>query len=327
MKTILESLQARAARLDATVVLAEGEDPRVVAAADRLAREKWARPVLLGRESEIRQAARAAGLTLLGVRVVDLSAGPSRERVDQLRLHLGLASEEEARERLGSPLWLAALMVARGEAQAAVGGAVHTTSEVLRAGLKVIGLQEGVRTVSSFFLMELKEQPPRVLFFADCGVVPEPTAAQLGDIAVSTAGSFERLTGLPPVTAFLAYSTHGSARHPGLERIREGMAQARARAPGRVFDGELQVDAALVPSVAARKAPGSPVGGKANVLIFPDLHSGNIAYKLVERLAGARALGPIVQGLKRPFCDLSRGASAEDIVHVAVVTAVLSEDT
>ncbi|MBI5835635.1 MAG: phosphate acetyltransferase [Candidatus Eisenbacteria bacterium] len=322
----LETLRARAARRDARVVFPEGEDPRILQAAEWLAERKLARPTLIGREAVVRAGARQLGLKLVGVKVVDPATAVTAERVHQLQLLLALADEQEARARLAQPMWLAALLVRSGEADAGVGGAVHTTADVLRAGIKVVGLKPGVKTVSSFFLMEVPGSPPRVLFFADCGVVPAPTPEQLADIAVSTADSFERLTGGVPMTAFLAFSTKGSAEHPSVDAIRAALAMAKEKAPGRAMDGELQADAALVAAVGEKKAPGSPVAGRANVLIFPDLHSGNIGYKLVERLAGARALGPIVQGLARPFCDLSRGASAEDVFHVAVVAAVLAEE-
>ncbi|HVP39046.1 MAG TPA: phosphate acyltransferase [Candidatus Saccharimonadales bacterium] len=320
----MDQLKVRAARRMARIVFPEGEDPRTVAAVERLSAEKLAQPTLLGDEAKIRAEARRQGFKLLGVKILDPAAGVTPERVQKFQLLLALADEGEARTRLGQPMQQAAFMVRQGEADAGVGGAVHTTAEVIRAGLKVVGLRPGVKTVSSFFLMELPGPPLRVLCYADCAVVAVPTPEQLADIAVSTADSFERLTGETPLTAFLAFSTKGSAQHEVLDNIRAALELARQRAPQRVFDGELQVDAALVPAIGERKAPGSPVAGRANVLIFPDLNSGNIGYKLTERLAGARALGPIVQGLARPFCDLSRGASADDIYNVAVVAAVLA---
>lgn len=321
----LAGLRSRAARIQARIAFPEGEDPRVLAAADRLAREKLARPVVLGREAVVREVARQGGLGLLGVKVMDPAREVTAARVERFQMDIGEADPAVVRERMAGTVGLAAFLVRSGEADAGVGGAVHTTAEILRAGIKIVGLRPGVKTVSSFFLMEIPGSPPRVLFFADCGVVPEPTASQLADIAVTTADSFELLTGDVPRTAFLAFSTRGSAEHPSLGLIREALSLARERAPGRAFDGELQVDSALVPEVAEHKSPGSEVAGRANVLIFPDLHSGNIGYKLVERLAGARALGPIVQGLQRPFCDLSRGASTADVFNVAVIAAVLSE--
>ena len=321
----LTRLKHQATRIFARIVFPEGEDERTLRAVDRLGKEKVARPILLGDEARIRERARQLGLGLLGSRILDPAREATPERVEQLQRWLNLPDATEARARLVHPMNFGAFLVRSGDADAGVGGAVHTTADVLRAGIKIVGLQPGVKTVSSFFLMEIPGPPARVYFFADCGVVPVPTPEQLADIAVTTAENFHKMTGTEPITAFLAFSTHGSAEHPSLEPIRAALADARARAPQRVFDGELQLDAALVPEIAARKCPHSPVAGKANVLIFPDLNAGNIGYKLVERLGGARAVGPIVQGLAKPFCDLSRGAAAGDIFNVAVIAAILSE--
>jgi phosphate acetyltransferase len=326
-RSTLEKLKALAAKRNATVVFPEGEDPRTLQAVEMLTEQKMCRPILIGSEAVIRAAAREQGYKLLGVKILEPATEVTEERVNKFQVMLALPDAAEARERLLKPMQLAAFLVRTGVADAGVGGAVHTTADVIRAGLKVVGLKPGVKTVSSFFLMELPGPPARQLFFADCAVVAQPTPEQLADIAVSTADSYERLTGGTPVTAFLSFSTRGSAEHAAVDNVRAGLAIAREKAPHRLFDGEMQADTALVPSVGERKAPGSPVAGKANVLIFPDLDAGNIGYKLVQRLAGAKAFGPIVQGLARPFCDLSRGASAEDIFNVAVMASVLSEES
>lgn len=328
---VLDHIIGLARQSRTRIVLCEGHDHRVVQAAQRAASDALADIVIVGEPATAQQVARQYGTDLSAVELVDPAqstlVAELQDALLVLRQKRGMTPEQAAQAVL-DPLAFSLLMVRTGYADAALAGADHTTAEVVSQATRLIGPSPGGRQISSFFIM-LRNEPfhtdTRAMIFADCGIVIDPTEQQLADIAIAAADNTQLLLNEPPRVAMLSFSTNGSARHSRVARVRRATELVRARRPDIAIDGEVQLDTAIVPEVAARKLPGSAVQGRANVLIFPNLDAANIAYKLAERMGHATAIGPILQGLNKPANDMSRGCSVNDIYHMIAVTAVQAQ--
>ncbi len=333
MVNLTDTLIEKAKILGKTIVLPETEDVRVIQAAELIVKEGIAKLILVGNLAKIRDDAKVNSVNIDGVEIIDPKTYERTEEfvieLQKLREKKGMTIEQAREIMLTDPRFFGAMLVRMGLADGMVAGSNSPTAQVLKAAIQVIGVKPGLKTVSSSFIMITKTPEygyNGVFVFSDGGVIPDPTAEQMADIAISASEKAKFTAGiLEPKVAFLSFSTKGSAEHPMVTKVQQAVEILKTRNVDFDFDGELQLDAAIVPKVGAKKAPGSKVAGVANVLIFPDLNSGNISYKIVERLAGAKALGPLIQGLAKPTHDLSRGCSVQDIVEVVAITSVESE--
>ncbi len=314
------------------IVLPEGTDPRMVKAVPVILEKEIAEVFLLGVESEIQDVALEHGIDLSGVEIINPLESDKLEEYGaeyyQLRKHKGI-SQEDAVEQIKDPLYYAAMMVKQGDADGKVAGAANATGNVLRAAIKIIGTSEGISVISGAFIMIMQDKDfgqDGLMVFGDCAVNPNPDSNQLAEIAISSAKTAKNLAGIDPKVAMLSFSTNGSARHEFVDKVQAAVKKAQEVKPDLKIDGEMQSDAAIVPVVAKKKYPESDIAGEANVLIFPNLEAGNICYKLVQRLAHAEAIGPILQGVAKPVNDLSRGCNVQDIVNVVAITAVQAQN-
>lgn len=324
MSPFVQEMLIKAKALNKTVVYPDAADARSIEAAGYLFKEGIAKPILTGNPDAIKKVAEENNLSLEGIEIIDTENSPWLEDFANLlfekRKSKGMTIEQ-ARETVKNPLYFAGLMLDSGKTDVVVGGNVSSTGDILRASIHTVGVATGISIVSSYFLMVW---PDKIYCFADCAVNPQPNAEQLADIAITSARNFKSVTGIEPKIGMLSFSTNGSAEHDDVNKVRTATQIVRQKAPDLAVDGEMQFDAAIVPSIGKRKFPGSEVAGNVNVMVFPDLDAGNIGYKITQRLGGADAVGPFVQGLAKPYCDLSRGASVEDMIAVAAINILMS---
>jgi len=329
--SIIDDIRSKAKKLNKKIVLPEPFDVRVLEATHQILAEKIARIVLIGEESDIKNKAKEHGFNIDGAEIISVNDPKYKDRFAQkyyeMRKDKGLTLDE-AKKTMQDTIFFAAMLVEEGIADGYVSGSIATTAQTMRPAIQIIKTAPGIKVVSSYFLMVLPDKSFGVdgaMIYADCGVVPDPTAEQLAEIAYCSAINCKKMLGAEPKVAMLSFSTKGSATHPLLDKVVKATEIFKTNYPGIIVDGEIQFDAAIIPKVASQKAPGSPLEGKANVFIFPDLNAGNICYKSTQRLAKAEAIGPIVQGTAKPINDLSRGCSASDIVTTVAITALQAE--
>jgi len=329
--SLIDQIKAKAKTSKKNVLLPEGSEERTLQAAQIITKEGLAQVTLLGDEAEIKSAAANLNVSLDGIYIVDPATSPDLKRYTEMFYEMRKSkgvTPEKAETTMKNPLFFAAMMIKDGKGDGMVAGALCTTGDTLRPALQIIKLAKGISTASSCFIMDIPNKAygqDGLMLFGDCAVNPNPTAEQLAAIAISTAGTAKALCNMDPKVAMLSFSTKGSASHELVDKVVEATKLVHELAPELSVDGELQADAAMVEKVGKLKAPGSKVAGQANILIFPDLQAGNIGYKLVQRLAGAEAIGPVCQGFAKPINDLSRGCSVEDIVSVVAITAVQAQ--
>lgn len=322
----IDNVRQKAKSLNYRVAYPDAEDIRTLKTAKYVLDNGIAQPILVGKSVNIEKLAREGNISLDGIEIVEPLYSKDFEsfanRLYEKRKAKGMTLEQ-AKELAANPIYFAGLMLDSENVEVVVGGNVSSTGDIIRSAIYTVGVEPGISIVSSYFIMVL---PERMLCFADCAVNPDPTAEQLADIAITSAKNFSAVTGIKPYVAMLSFSTKGSAQHPNVDKVIKATSIVKQKDPSLLIDGELQADAALIPEVGEKKCKGSPVAGKANVLIFPDLDAGNIGYKLVERLAGAQAVGPIVQGLAKPYSDLSRGCSVDDMINVTAICSLMAKN-